>query len=422
MKKSIFLVGLFLLTNLMANAQMVVDNYESEQGFIPAGLTTDSKAKFYVIEGLSEKGGGADMGIAHIYDASLIEISSFQIKHESYVGYERREREPIPVLVNKYFSDSFYNYTGYKEWLEGADSMYVDEDGRKIYIMEYYYKSQYGKKYPSSGFYRIWSDYYDEEVIAVFEFEYQEKYDGDWIEEQDRYYIDDIGVEFNDLTNPNSFAAGDGGFGYITQTLFNTDSKYEYLHPRYTLKEEIEEEDRDGDGDVDYICIHRDTQYQGMDVLSEDGSVVLSYTFEQPSNSMEECSICIFEGGQKYIFFYLYDWDDMTDDDRSVIEIHTIGSNSSQITRVTDNNTLMRLLPAMARKNTTVTVELNEEAAKNGGQLMVSDMSGRIVYRTTVSAGESSIRVPLNRMNSGVYNVVLLHKGTKIENSKLIIK
>ena len=76
----------------------------------------------------------------------------------------------------------------------------------------------------------------------------------------------------------------------------------------------------------------------------------------------------------------------------------------------------------MPRKNTTVTVELGEESAKNGGQLMITDMKGRTVYTTSVAPNETSVQVPLRRMASGVYSVTLMNRGQKIENSKLIIR
>ena len=82
----------------------------------------------------------------------------------------------------------------------------------------------------------------------------------------------------------------------------------------------------------------------------------------------------------------------------------------------------MHILPAMPRKNTSVTVEFGEESVKKGGQLMITDMNGRTVYRNAVAPGETSVRVPLRRMESGVYNVTLTNDGKKMETSKLIVR
>lgn len=177
---------------------------------------------------------------------------------------------------------------------------------------------------------------------------------------------------------------------HITQTLFNNDDKYEYLRYKY-----------DSSGD----------EVIGIDVVSEDGNIITTF------NGLEDTELLIWN--DKYYLTGETAWDEETK--TGGYAFYEINSNGSGITRAS-SEAFMHILPAMPRKNTTVTVELGEESAKNGGQLMITDMKGRTVYTTPVAPNETSVQVPLRRMASGVYSVTLMNRGQKIENSKLIIR
>ena len=199
----------------------------------------------------------------------------------------------------------------------------------------------------------------------------------------------------------------------VTQTLFNADAKYEYLRDkRVSYSDRITyENDNDGDGIVDYRTISSGYDFAGYEVVSEDGNVIASFDVDDVDGKY-----LILWGGKRYLGFNVYG-----DNNGYSFLIYEINSNGSGITRAS-SEAFMHILPAMPRKNTTVTVELGEESAKNGGQLMITDMKGRTVYTTPVAPNETSVQVPLRRMASGVYSVTLMNRGQKIENSKLIIR
>lgn len=248
------------------------------------------------------------------------------------------------------------------------------------------------------------------------------KYDGDW--SVDNGYEEIMSnvrcIYLYDLTY-TAYNSQDNDGVYLTQTLFNTDAKYEYAYTRRTFVEEREEKDRDGDGDIDYVKIERSSRCEGVDILSENGDIVASYTFSEKAKEanafVEGISGLIFKE-KKYLAFHMEDYDN----GEYWYEIYPISENGSQVTRISDNHALMRLIPAMPRKNTSVTVEFGEESVKDGGELMITDMNGRTVYRNAVAPGETSVKVPLRRMVSGIYNVTLTNEGQKVETSKLIIR
>lgn len=201
------------------------------------------------------------------------------------------------------------------------------------------------------------------------------------------YYLeaiwDVVDIDANGLTT-------DDAPMYVTQTLFNNDDKYEYARPKY---------DTSGEKII------------GMEVVSEDGNIIANF------DGLVDVELLIWNG--KYYLIGEYGWDENTKTGRYAF--YEINPNVNGITRVS-SEAFMHILPAMPRKNTSVTVEFGEESVKDGGQLMIVDMSGRTVYRNAVAPGETSVRVPLRRIASGVYNVTLVNGKKKVEGSKLIVR
>lgn len=272
--------------------------------------------------------------------------------------------------------------------------------------------------------YLIGYDYsmYDERVIGAFVLSgetlkiqpitYQRT--GEWeVVDTDEYEYTDYMEEIWDMQNydENLFYELEGDI-IATQTLFNTDEKYEYIRCKCTTYSDrlIGEEDRDGDGIADTRSFRSGYEYVGIEVVSEDGNVIASFD----AGDTEGGDLIIW-GGKRYLRFYDYSGEE------NAYKFYEINPNGSGITRAS-SAAFMHILPAMPKKNTSVTVEFGEESVKKGGQLMITDMNGRTVYRNAVAPGETSVRVPLRRMESGVYNVTLTNDGKKMETSKLIVR
>ncbi|MBR6590573.1 MAG: T9SS type A sorting domain-containing protein [Bacteroidaceae bacterium] len=201
-----------------------------------------------------------------------------------------------------------------------------------------------------------------------------------------------------------------------TQTLFNEDEKYEYLRCKYEpYSHVVQEIDESCDGIIDERVTESGYECVGMEVVSEDGNIIATIGGGE-GNDFEGAGLIIWEG-KRYLYTELYN----SEDDSYYSHIYEINPNGSGITRAS-SVAFMHILPAMPRKNTSVTVEFGEESVKKGGQLMITDMNGRTVYRNAVAPGETSVRVLLRRMESGVYNVTLTNDGKKVETSKLIVR
>lgn len=67
---------------------------------------------------------------------------------------------------------------------------------------------------------------------------------------------------------------------YLTQTLFNTDDKYEYLLPVFTTSYNNNELDKDGDGQIDVRSTETKTTMTGFKIMSETGSILQTVAFD----------------------------------------------------------------------------------------------------------------------------------------------
>jgi hypothetical protein len=66
---------------------------------------------------------------------------------------------------------------------------------------------------------------------------------------------------------------------YLSQTIFNSDDKYEYLLPVLATESGSHEEDRDGDGQIDVKDTWTDAIVTGLQVVSETGAVIQTINF-----------------------------------------------------------------------------------------------------------------------------------------------
>ena len=253
-------------------------------------------------------------------------------------------------------------------------------------------------------------------------------YTGEWekeVELSDEAYtnwIDDNGGIYP--MRVGSFKSYDEYGLCATQTLFNEDEKWEFLRPVYEAHEYyVHQRDRDGDGEVDYREIDYNNMIKAYEVVSEDGSVLA--TIDIPEN--DDCYPILVQWDdvtyfgatiENKVYYgedeYEYDWE-------AYVVIYSLDKSTSGMKKIATTPT-MRVSPALAPRNTTVNVTLSGEAAKNGGELVITDSNGRTIARNRVEAGQKNVPVTTDRMTSGVYNITLTEKGQSVENARIIVK
>ena len=157
----------------------------------------------------------------------------------------------------------------------------------QIYLMSEKYENDRSKK-----IFTFYSDEFEKQneiTVSGVEYDWSLKreerewkddgYKGDWKvteNESGKSYTKIFPMHFDD------FDQSCDGFRtiYMTQTLFNTDEKYEFLMPLYSSDTYTEEEDHDGDGNVDHKTTSTGTKVTGFQIVSEDGTVIETINFD----------------------------------------------------------------------------------------------------------------------------------------------
>jgi len=125
-------------------------------------------------------------------------------------------------------------------------------------------------------------------TINPVEYEYYNKYEerawkdggykGEWQvvnEDNGKSYADIIKLYLEDFDQ----SCDDFRNIYLSQTIFNSDDKYEYLMPVITTESESDQGDRDGDGNIDYRNTWTNAIMTGIQVVSETGAVIQTINF-----------------------------------------------------------------------------------------------------------------------------------------------
>lgn len=254
-------------------------------------------------------------------------------------------------------------------------------------------------------FYFQWNP--EEKCLFRVECQYRHALTGDWVE---------IGRYTNGADGPLGFELLDSDFNgsgmevILSQTLFNTDDKYEFMVPAYAATAEpvVEEYDNDGDGIVDHRNLYYGKQI-GYNVVSEDGTIVQTVSTSVTNHGYDWARIWIVNE-KVYLIFDSYK------DDKSSIDLFKVDKQTNSITRVGAMEG-MRVRPAVAECSQDIIVELTE--GSNAKEIVVVNANGQTVKRIPVAAGQKLVKFNAGSIGKGM-NIVNA-RGLKSNNSKKVI-
>ena len=220
----------------------------------------------------------------------------------------------------------------------------------------------------------------------------------------------------------------------LSQTFFNDDAQYEYLTVHTVVKTYLKETFTDGYSVYDYDTkeyinfsgegkVYTEVvMYDGLNVLSENGTVLASVMF--PDNFLSRLSECRFFilGGTKYVEVsgYLnYQYGYGVQQEYATI-IYKVNENSGS-TSLSPVSAPIRVsvMPTMINENETVTVSLDEES-NTDKQVRVIDMHGRVMNKTKIPAGQKSTQV--NHLPQGLNMVQVMDGDNNIHVQRVIVK
>lgn len=233
---------------------------------------------------------------------------------------------------------------------------------------------------------------------------------GDWaiveeIEKETYTHIDNLHIYNYDEELPK-----EGVDINLTQTLFNTDDKYECFIPVYSYmaKADTNVVER---SPYDESPIKREVHFYqeqtATNICSAESGEILY--------SLPICPTSIIQLGGKY---YITNANDKYPDEDCVF--YQIDWFTNSIKEVHTN--AVRMYPGMVHRSENVVIETSEEMAQAPKKVVITDMNGQLMSIQNIPAGQTTTLVNTARLKEGLYNFTVKTEGKVIENGKIIIR
>lgn len=462
------------VTNLPTVLQV---NDEGENAFsvVPKQLSYDGSNRVYIRT--------ADDQVA-IYGNDFTPVKAFNITptyHENiYINKERTVTVTVTpgelissnvvvdhtytylkqiYLFNEETQEGYYTYDVPASWTENDMKTYLENQDETtivsvtphpeggwvfVYDMEmyqpdgsdasnYFMVETYGKQYPcytylwQNGFlyychiiYREKNIYAEDEVT----FEY-----GEWVETgTEKYeYAQDYRIGFLDYDSQSTGDSDEYGDGLcLSQTLFNTDDKYEYLSFPHELSEEYDYGYNEPTPDhyesgtyTENKTFYKYSLYKSFNIMSEDGTILQTVTFPNGFEMTEFVTAQIIQLAGE---FYILCQGEMNDNETLLIykiNRSSVGASVEQVCAPIK----VGAFPSIANRNQMITIQLSgDNAGSRQTNLQVVDMQGKVMNQQTIPAGQTSTTIPAHRLSNGM-NLIKITQGSKtIGTEKVIIK
>ena len=184
----------------------------------------------------------------------------------------------------------------------------------------------------------------------------------------------------------------------LTQTLFNDDDEFEWVIEKYAI-----------------LANEYEPLVSGFKVMSQSGATIADVDFPIYL-SWTRFTLYITSDG-----LYLTAYGNKADGDSDSYNlIYKIDSNSSSIQAVGEPRKMI-VSPTAPRHGAPVNVSLGEIVSRNC-KLSVVSASGHTVITQNLKPGDTSAVIDTNRLNSGVYVVVVDNGETKREATKIVVR
>ena len=263
-------------------------------------------------------------------------------------------------------------------------------------------------------------------------------YDGEW--ETNTTYETQVGNlcvgRYYDVDNLN----WNGGL-YLpfSQTFFNDDEKFEYVRYNAEISEGrgsntsdtsltrpdalevlfgITSTDRDGDGQEDYRSTYYGIHYKGLEVVSEDGSVI--YNFPIPDNCNGTTEIRFYKNSNNILAQAEYRWTNAEGNSLQTTKFYRI-DKATGVMNVVKEDSRMVANPIPASQGTPITISI-PNSVNGSSSVSITSINGMQMYHKNIESNTSQVVIPTNNLKSGMYICTISANGKVIESSKIIIK
>ena len=208
------------------------------------------------------------------------------------------------------------------------------------------------------------------------------------------------------------------GLLYVTQDLFDSDSKYEYIS---ALSLDINDH-------IDYVT--------GIKIQNEEGEILAEIPFGDKwklttfyNTDEQDQPIRVFrlnnDNGSVYSYICLDLWRENSNYDKSeecITRIYSFeeGKISTSIKKVRDISSRMKVSPIMPRRNEFVSVDIS--SVQSPTSLTVVSAAGQVVCSQNLHDGQKNASIDTSRLTSGLYIVRVANSNKEYENCRIIIR
>jgi hypothetical protein len=249
---------------------------------------------------------------------------------------------------------------------------------------------------------------------------------GEWVETSTikEVYAQNEGIGFFDYDSQSIGNLDEYGDGIcLSQTLFNTDDKYEYLSFPDELSEEFDfgstPDYHESGTYTENNTFYQVSLYKSFNIMSEDGTILQTVTFPNGFEMMEWVTAQIIQLSGE---FYILCQGEMNDNATLLIyklNRSSVGASVEQVCAPIKASAF----PSIANRNQMITIQLSGDNADNSRtNLQVIDMQGKVLNQQTIPAGQTRTTIPANRLSNGM-NLIKITQGSKnIGTEKVIVK
>lgn len=314
---------------------------------------------------------------------------------------------------------------------EGGTWFIYDMDSSDAW--NYYKVRIFGKRYPKQAY--LWRNgylYWEHNIDYIDESEYSVTY-SDWTEisKDTTEYIQDWRLVFVDCDYDRLLPEEKGNGLCLSQTLFNSDEKYEYItfshekieyripHP-FTSDENLVYTEYD-----DFFC---KSNYIGFDVMSEDGSILQSVRFPKGFETFEyDIIVQIIKLSDEYYIICqgkMSKSENENDNAEGVLLIYKINrSKSDSSVEQVCEPIRIGAYPNPTNRNQIITIELNGENIDNiDTDLQVINMQGQVIKQQRIKAGQKQVQINTSNFSSGLHLIKAIQNGKNVGTEKVIVK
>ena len=451
MKRLLFIISAIIATAASAQECHITLHKSMGTNFIPARLRDDSNASLHIYNGKT----------IDIYDNEISLMKSIEADSISaeYLSSMTRERELTGAVCTEIIKDedvthiyetyisNFSNLTreekieaiirhegNYSSTRSTSDIIISEPEegitlfGNRLYEYNFFGYDYLGTQYPRIG---IMLDK-DERVYrfgATYEFTYSE-----WGEYENSYQtLSDKGVLLTQYIDTDENCSACGMF-YITQSLFNQDSSYEYIRPIYTPTDEERLTSSIIEGHETPITSEGETFYKelaisGIEIVTENGEVLSSITFDEEYKNIGDLStvsgyvikagaeITVLKmGGNHFITF-----DTAKEDEEGNTYIYKHFYKTDNVsTRIEKVNApkLIDVIPSIPDKERAFQIHVD---SKNGGKVVINSIHGTLQQQEHITAGKNILDINPTG-NAGTYIITQMENGTVTDSKKIIVR